>query len=80
MPKIAGAQSDERSEESTMDPTDQNQTERSSSKDSTKTRSGSLETTRQTDVNRTARNTYPKKGDVVICTVYFIMIYVLSVM
>ncbi|MCG8623106.1 MAG: hypothetical protein MJE68_14070, partial [Proteobacteria bacterium] len=40
MPKTADTQSDERSEESTMDPTDQNQTERSSARDGTKTRSG----------------------------------------
>ena len=73
MPKIAGAQSDERSEESTMDPTDQNQTERSSARDGTKTRSGSpksLKTTRQTYVNRTVRNTYPKKGGVVVYVLY----------
>ena len=39
MPKTIDAQSGERSEKSTIDPTDQNQTKRSSSKDGTKTRS-----------------------------------------
>ena len=83
MPKTEDTQSDKRSEESTMDLTDQNQIERSSARDGTKTRSGSpksLKTTRQTYVNRTVRNTYPKKGDVVVRTVYLIMICVLSVM
>ena len=59
-----------------MDPADQNQTERYSARDGTKTRSGRVS---KPLVNRTVRNTYPKKGDVVVCTVYFIVICVLYI-